>query len=61
MPRNPTSEEWARAELLFEWIVFFHQAIRFGADNIRAGQIADALVGIPLDVPIVISSTKEIH
>lgn len=32
-----------RAELLSEWIRFFHEAIRFGADNIRAGQIADVL------------------
>ena len=29
---------------LNEWLQLFHDAIRFGADNIRAGQIADVLV-----------------
>jgi len=36
-----------RAELLTEWLRFFHDAIRFGADNIRAGQIADVLTFMP--------------
>jgi hypothetical protein len=37
-------QKQARAALLTEWLQVFHEAIRFGAGNIHAGQIADVLV-----------------
>lgn len=33
-----------RADLLAEWLGFFRDALRFGADGIHAGEIADVLV-----------------